>query len=73
MEIWPTQVYPIEIRPTQLYIHRALAPKMLIKLPPVACNRTAHIRHLCRKTTVLSSHRCHINTGVEKNNNRLEL
>ncbi len=32
-------------------------------------NRTAHIRHQCRKTTVLCSHRCLINTGVEKMNN----
>ncbi len=29
-------------------------------------NRTAHIRHQCRKTTLLSCHRCLINTGVEK-------
>jgi hypothetical protein len=32
-------------------------------------NRTACIRHQCRRTTVLSSHRCIINTGVEKMNN----
>jgi hypothetical protein len=32
-------------------------------------NRTTHIRHQCRKTTVLSCHRCIINTGVEKINN----
>ncbi len=32
-------------------------------------NRTAHIRHQCRKTIVLSCHRCLINTGVEKMNN----
>jgi hypothetical protein len=30
--------------------------------------RTAHIRHLCRKTTVLSCLRCLINTGIEKMN-----
>ncbi len=30
-------------------------------------NRTAHIRHQCRKTTVLNCHRFLINTGVEKN------
>jgi hypothetical protein len=30
-------------------------------------NRTAHIRHLCMKTVVLSCHRCLINTGIEKN------
>jgi hypothetical protein len=29
-------------------------------------NRTAHIRHQCIKATVLSCHRCLINTGVEK-------
>ncbi len=26
------------------------------------------IRHICRKTTVLSCHRCLINTGIEKTN-----
>ncbi len=31
-------------------------------------NRTACIRHHYRKTTVLSCHRCLINTGVEKMN-----
>ncbi len=31
-------------------------------------NRTVHTRHLCRKTVVLSCHRCLINTGVEKMN-----
>jgi hypothetical protein len=31
-------------------------------------NRTAHIRHQSRKTTVLSCHRYLINTGVEKMN-----
>jgi hypothetical protein len=29
-------------------------------------NRTVHIRHECRKTTVLSWPRCLNNTGVEK-------
>jgi hypothetical protein len=29
-------------------------------------NGTEHIRHQCMKTTVLSFHRCLINTGVEK-------
>jgi len=32
-------------------------------------NRTAHIRYQCSKTTVLSYHRCLINTGVEKMSN----
>jgi hypothetical protein len=31
-------------------------------------NRTAHIRCLCRKTTILSWHRCLFNNGVEKMN-----
>ncbi len=35
----------------------------------VCRNGTVHIRHQCRKTTVLSCHRCLINTGVEKMNN----
>jgi hypothetical protein len=34
-----------------------------------AANKTAHISHLCRKTTALRCHRCLINTGVEKMNN----
>ena len=34
-----------------------------------AHNRTARIRHQCRKTIVLSCHRCLFNTGVEKMNN----
>ncbi len=29
-------------------------------------NRTSHIRHQCRKATVLSCHRCQINSGVDK-------
>ncbi len=33
------------------------------------CNRRAHIRHQCIKTTVLSCHRCLINTGIDKLNN----
>jgi len=32
-------------------------------------NRTVHIRHQFRKTTVLSCHRCLINTGAERVNN----
>jgi hypothetical protein len=32
-------------------------------------NRAAHSRQQCRKTIVLSCHRCLINTGVEKMNN----
>ncbi len=40
-----------------------LLAEMLVTLH---CNRTVHIRHQCRKTTVLSCHRCLINTGIEK-------
>ncbi len=36
-------------------------------------NITAHIRHLCRKTMVLSCHRCLIDTGVEKNEQYLNV
>ncbi len=36
-------------------------------------NRTLHIRHQCRKTTVLSCHRCLINKFVENFKYRLEL
>jgi hypothetical protein len=36
------------------------------KMPKVLLNRPACIRHQCRKTTVLSCHRCLINTGVDK-------
>ncbi len=35
--------------------------------------RTARIRHQCQKTTVLSCHRCLINTDVEKMNNILNI
>ncbi len=35
----------------------------------ISCNRTVHIRHWCKKTTVLNCHRCLVNTGVEKLNN----
>jgi len=36
---------------------------------PVSLNGTAHIINQCRKTAVLSSHRCLVKTGVEKMNN----
>ncbi len=39
----------------------------LVWIQICSVNRTAHIRHQWRKTTVLSCHRCLINTGVEKN------
>jgi hypothetical protein len=37
-----------------------------LNIQGIMTNRTAHIRHLCRIKTVLSCHRCLINTGVEK-------
>ncbi len=37
------------------------------------CNRTTHIRHQCRKTTVLTCHGCLFNTGVEKNELHLNI
>ncbi len=42
-----------------------------VRTSNVTVNRTARIRHQCRKTTVLSCHRCLINTGVEKNEQHL--
>ena len=32
---------------------------------PTFYNRTVRVKHQCRKTTVLSWHRCLINTGVK--------
>jgi len=43
--------------------YKAYALFMMIK---ILYNRTALIGQQCRKTTVLSFHRCPINTGVEK-------
>ncbi len=37
------------------------------------CNRTTLIRHQCKKTTGLSCHRYLINTGVEKNEQHLNI
>ncbi len=34
-----------------------------------ASNRTARIKHECKKTIVLNCHRCLINDGFEKMNN----
>ncbi len=54
----------------------AITLEKFIKIPRVTDkhdNRTAHIRHLCRKTTVLSCHRCLINTGVETNEQHLNI
>jgi hypothetical protein len=36
-------------------------------------NRTACIRHQCKKATALSCHRCLINSGVEKNEQHLNI
>jgi len=36
-------------------------------------NGRVHNRHRCRKTTVLGCHRCLINTGVEKNEQHLNI
>jgi len=52
--------------------HHILGLILKVKaLPTVifAFNRTAHIRHQCKKTIVLSYHRCLINTGIVKMNN----
>jgi len=38
-----------------------------------AISRTTRIRHLCRKPNVLSCHRCLIKTGVEKNEQHLNI
>ncbi len=36
-------------------------------------NRRTHIRHQCRKTTLITCQRCLINTGVEKNEQHLNI
>ncbi len=36
-------------------------------------NRTAHIRHQCRKTAVLNFQMCFVYTGVEKMNQHLNI
>jgi hypothetical protein len=41
-------------------------------VPPILIG-IAHIRHQCRKTTVISYHRCLINIGVEKNEQYLSI
>ncbi len=47
------------------YVHFALS--IWQSNPFKSCpNRTARIRHQCRKTTDLSCHRCLIHNGVEK-------
>jgi hypothetical protein len=48
--------------------HGMKGPVGLLRSGQVSFNRTGHIRHQCRKTTVLSCHICLINTGVEKMN-----
>ncbi len=46
---------------------------LVICLQLIASHRTAHVRHQCRKTTVISCHICLINTGVEKNEQHLNV
>jgi hypothetical protein len=49
--------------PSILFVSEAWSQPL--KYNPIkGSNRTAHIRHLCRKTTVLRCHRCLISTGV---------
>ena len=43
--------------------------ELKIGFPLASVNRTAHIRHQCRKTAVLSCYRFLINSGVKKMNN----
>ncbi len=52
------------------YLFGALMKKMLhlVLLRKSIQNRGAHIRYQCRKTTVLSCHRCLINTGSKNIN-----
>ncbi len=53
----------------QFFFSRIFVLFTFSELATIASNRTVRIRHQCRKTTVLSCHRCLINTGVEKINN----
>ena len=53
-----------QLAPTQVTTSSRLSQNGTLKQG----NRAAHIRHQCRKTTVLSCHRCLINTGVKKMN-----
>jgi hypothetical protein len=45
----------------------------IFNLLKIAANGRVHIRHQCRKTTVLSCHRCLSKTGVEKNEQHLNI
>jgi hypothetical protein len=57
------------------------APQMQISIPYwdpcwgsfLSFNRTAHIRQQCREEIFLSCHKCLINTGVEKNDPRINI
>ncbi len=42
---------------------------LLMQVALTSFNRPARTGHQCRKTILLSCHRCLINTGVEKMNN----
>ncbi len=65
---WPRQVKSLSL----LFM---LSPKMLPMYMSLkgTFNRTAHIRHQCKKTIVSSCHRCLIKNGVEKNEQPLNI
>ncbi len=57
-------------------VNRLLADEIKLFFSPALtkeANRTVWIRQQCRKTTVLSCHRCLINTGVKKNELHLNI
>jgi hypothetical protein len=69
-----TRLYPGYVQPFSVVLTCYAYPlgsgtRPLTVLPTNNTNGTAHIRHQCRKTTVLSCHRCLINSGVEEMNN----
>jgi hypothetical protein len=61
--LWASDT-PLQMARFQIFFRR-----QRLDSNPRTLNRTAHIRHQCRKTTVLSCHRCLISSGVEKMNN----
>jgi hypothetical protein len=60
---------------TTVFLHWCLLFAIYIgeMLMLAKANGTAYIRHQCRKATVLSCHRCLVNTGVEKNELNLNI
>jgi hypothetical protein len=59
----------LQIVASVTYDSRAIIyDRNMFMVQAMTVNGTVHIRHLCRKTAVLSCHRCLINTGVEKMN-----